>query len=60
MYEKVKAIADRKNLSIAAVEKKAGLSNGTIGKWRDAKDGIRFESIKAVAVALDVDIKELM
>lgn len=60
MYDKVKAIADKKNMSIAAVEQKAGLSNGTIGKWRDAKNGIRFESIRAVAGALEVDIKELM
>ncbi len=61
MYDKVKAIADKKNMSIAAVEQKAGLSNGTIGKWREAKGtGIRFESIRAVADALEVDIKELM
>lgn len=60
MYDKVKAIADKKNMSIAAVEQKASLSNGTIGKWRDAKNGIRFESIRAVADALEVDIKELM
>lgn len=60
MYDKVKAIADKRNLSIAAVEKMAGLANGTIGKWRNAKDGIRFESIRAVADALEIDIKELM
>lgn len=60
MYDKVKAIADEKKISIAELERKAGLSNGTIGKWRDAKSGIRFESIRAVADALEVDIKELM
>lgn len=60
MYDKVKAIADEKKISIAALERKAGLSNGTIGKWRDGKNGVRFESVKAVADALEIDIKELM
>lgn len=60
MYDKVKAIADEKKISIAELERKAGLSNGTIGKWRDGKNGIRFESVKAVAEALDVSIEELM
>lgn len=60
MYDKVKAIAEKKNMSIAAVEQKAGLSNGTIGKWRNAKNGIRLESVRAVADVLEVDIKELM
>lgn len=61
MYDKVKAIAAKKNMSIAEVEKKAGLSNGTIGKWREAKGtGIRFESIRAVAAALEVNIEELI
>ena len=48
MYDKVKNIADAKKISIAELERKAGLSNGTIGKWRDSKNGIRFESVKAV------------
>lgn len=60
MYDKVKNIADAKKISIAELERKAGLSNGTIGKWRDSKNGIRFESVKAVAEALGVSIEELM
>ena len=60
MYDKVKAIADKKGMSISEVEQKANLANGTIGKWRTAKNGIRFESVKAVAEALDVSIEELM
>lgn len=59
MYEKVKEIAEKKGMSIAAVEKAAGLANGTIGKWRNANGGIRYESIKAVADVLEVNIEEL-
>ena len=60
MYEKVKALAEEKKLSIAELERLSGLSNGTIGKWRDGKNGVRFESVKAVAEALGVKIEELM
>lgn len=59
MYDKVKAIAEKKGMNISELERKAGLSNGTIGKWREAKNGIRFESIKAVAEALEISIEEL-
>ena len=60
MYNKVKEIADKKNISIAELERMAGLSNGTIGKWRDGKNGVRFESVKAVAGALGVKIEALI
>ena len=59
MYDKVKELAEKRNMSIAEVERVAGLSNGTIGKWRDGKNGVRFESVKAVAEALEVKIEEL-
>lgn len=60
MYEKIKALADEKGLSISALEKLAGLANGTIGKWRESKGGIRLESVKAVADALEVSINKLI
>ena len=60
MYEKVKAIAEKKGLSISAVEKMAGLANGTIGKWRESSGGVRIESVKAVAAALEVPIEDII
>ena len=60
LYEKVKNLAVLKGLSIAALEKAAGLANGTIGKWRDSSVGVRLESVKAVAVVLGVSIEELL
>lgn len=60
MYNKVKEMADKKGISIAALEKQAGLANGTIGKWRDSDKGVRASSIAAIAKALDVPIEKLM
>lgn len=33
ILEKVKMLADAKNMSISDIEKLAGVSNGSIGKW---------------------------
>lgn len=59
LYEKVKAVADKKGMTISSVEKSAGLANGTIGKWREA-DGARIKSVLAVAEALKVNVKDLL
>lgn len=60
MYDKIKAIATEKGMTIEEVEKKAGLSNGTIGKWRKSNKGVWVSSAKAVADALEVGIEELV
>lgn len=60
MYDKVKALAESKGITIAALEKQAGLSNGTIGKWKESSGGVRIETVKAVADALGVSIEELI
>lgn len=60
LYEKVKTFAEKKLMSIAAVEKAAGLANGTIGKWRTSSAGVRLESVKAVAAVLCVRLEELL
>ncbi len=60
LYEKVKKLAEAKGFSIASLEKAAGLANGTIGKWRESSKGVTFNSIKAIANALNVSIEELL
>jgi len=61
MYYKVKAIAKEKGMSIKALEKAAGLSNGTIGKWQKSTSGVgRLGSIRAIANALGVTVEELI
>lgn len=59
MYEKVKAMAEAKGLTIAALEKKAGVANGTIGKWRNS-NGPTVATLEKLAKALNADLKELL
>lgn len=54
IYEKVKELADKKKLSIYALEKAAGLKNGAISKWRESDP--QLSSIAAVAKVLEVPI----
>lgn len=60
MYNTIKRMADERGMSIMALEKAAGLSNGTIGKWRDNRGGITITSIERLAKVLDVSIDELI
>lgn len=58
IYENVKTFADKKGMSIAELERKAELPNGTIGKWRNATP--RADSLKRVADVLKVKVDKLM
>lgn len=58
IYKNVKALADKKGLSIAELEKKAGLSNGTIGKWIESSP--KVNSLVKVANVLGVGINKLV
>lgn len=58
VYDKVKKLADERNISIYALEKKAGLQNGAIGKWRESSPTLK--SLQAVAEALEVTMNELL
>lgn len=58
IYENIRELCMKKNISISALEKKAGLGNGTIGKWRDSKPNV--ETLSKVADALNVSLSRLM
>lgn len=58
IYKNIKTICDAKGLSIAEVERKAGLKNGTIGKWRTHSPMV--ENLTAVADVLKVKIDKLI
>lgn len=58
IYENVRRSANKKDMSICKLEKKAGLPNGTIGKWRTASPNV--SSIKAVADVLGVTVDDLI
>lgn len=58
IYDKVKELADSAGISIAALEAKAKVANGTISGWRDGRP--YAETLKKVADALNVTIDEVM
>ena len=57
-YEKVKKFADKQGMPIYKVEQAAGISNGTIGGWKEGKP--LFETACKVAAALGVSVVDLI
>lgn len=58
IYEKIKEICERKGVSVASVEKEAGLKNGAISKWN--KSMPLATNLCSVAKVLNVNIEELL
>lgn len=58
IYNNVEALAKKKNISLAEVERKAKLSKGSIIKWKTASPTIK--SLSAVAKVLDVNVNDLL
>ena len=57
VYENVKTEADKKGMSLNALEKAAGLSKGTIAKWKTSSPTIK--SLLPVADVLEVKLEVL-
>lgn len=55
ILEKVKEQCDKQNISISALEKKAGIGNGTIARWGDSVPNL--SSLAKAAEALGVSIE---
>ncbi len=58
IYNKIRDICKEKGMSVAAVEKKAGLSNGAISKWNNSTPSA--ENLNSVAKILKVKIDKLL
>lgn len=54
IYEKIKRLAAEEGISIAALEKKINIGNGTIRKWNEASP--TFENVFKVAKHFDVSM----
>ena len=57
IYENVEAIAIKRGISLAEVERKANLSKGAITKWKTASPTIK--SLLAVSNVLEVNLEDL-
>lgn len=58
VYDKVKALADAKGITIRQLEKQINLTNGAIGKWRESTPNIK--NLMRVADALGVSIFDIV
>jgi transcriptional regulator with XRE-family HTH domain len=58
VYTKIKQICERKGVSVASVERDAGLTNGSISKWDNSKP--IAESLHSVAKVLGTTVEDLL
>ena len=58
LYEKIKALADDQNMTIAEIERHASISNGTISKWKTAIPNAA--NLYAVAKLLGTTVDDLL
>lgn len=58
LYDRIKALCDRKEMAIAQLERAAGLGNGTVGKWQNASPNLA--KLDAVAKVLGTTSSELL
>jgi len=58
LYDVVKEICFEKRMTIQALEKAAGLSNGSVSKWKGSNPNVF--AVKAVADVLGMTVDELI
>ena len=58
VYERIKDLSEKAGMSIRQLEARAGLANGTIGKWRDAVPSAT--NLFAVAKVLETSMEDLL
>ena len=58
IFENICRISGKRGISIKRLEKKAGLKNGAIGKWRTSSPTVK--NLQKVADALGVSVNTLL
>ena len=58
IFDNIKEVCEKKNISIRALERESGLGNGTIARWEVSSPNVT--SLAKVADALDVTVSQLM
>ena len=57
IYNKIINYCNENGLSVSAFEKKCGLSNGTVGKWKDGGNP-SLETLQKIVSATGIPIEE--
>ena len=58
MYQKIKGLCEKKNISVRQLEKESGLSTGSVSKWE--KSIPRADTLLKVANYFNVSIEYLL
>lgn len=58
VYDNIKALCDKKGISIKALERATGLGNGTVSKWQTVSPTV--DNLKLVANYLGVKTSKLI
>jgi len=58
IYENVKRLCDKLGIPIYQLEARAGLGNGTIGRWKEQNP--KIQTLKKVADVLGVTVDSLI
>ena len=59
IYNKIMDYCNKNSLSVSAFEKKCGLTNGTVGKWKDGGNP-SLETLQKIVSATGIPIEEWM
>lgn len=54
----IKSYCDNNKISISALEKKAGIGNGTISRWENSKPNL--ESLEKISDATSISLTDLL
>lgn len=57
-YQNVVAYCEENNLSIHAFEKKCGLGNGVVGRWKDNKSLPALTTVQKIAEATRIPVEK--
>lgn len=58
IYTAIKVLCEKRGISVTSIEKKAGLSNGSISKWDNSAPQI--DNLKKVADILGVKVDTIL
>lgn len=58
MYKKVVAYCKKEEISICAFEKKCGLGNGTVGRWKNGCSHPSMTTLEKIAKHTQISISE--
>ena len=60
LYEKIEKIRIQKGISVAKLNKAAGISHSTLSSWKTRQTMPKIESLDSICFALEIPLAELL